>query len=51
MQQQQQSVRSSVADLMARRPTPAEAALILSSPPTGLEGAFARLPARKGNRR
>lgn len=48
--QQQQSVRSSVASLMAREPSPAEAALIRSGPPTGLEGAFALLPARKATR-
>jgi hypothetical protein len=49
--QQQHSVRSSVAGLMARQPTSAEAALILPSAPLGLQAAFAMLPARKRPRR
>jgi hypothetical protein len=48
MQQQHWLRDSSVAAMMARQPTSAEAALILSSVPMGLKGAFALLPARKG---
>lgn len=48
--QQQQSVRSSVAALMARQPTRAEAALILPSATGGLKSAYAMLPARKSGR-
>jgi len=48
---QQQSVHSSVASLMARQPTAAEAGLIKPGTPLTLEEALARLPARKGPRR
>ena len=49
--QQQQSVRTSVAALMASRPTRAEAALIVPGRPDGLDECLARLPARKGPRK
>lgn len=49
--QQQHNVRSSVASLMSRHSSSAEAALILGGTPQGLAGAFAMLPARKGPRR
>lgn len=49
MQQQQHWARSSVAALMAKRPSDMEAALILSRP-VDLAETFALLPARKGKR-
>ena len=48
---QQQSVRSSVAALMASRATGAEAALIVRGRPVELDECLARLPARKGPRK
>ena len=47
MQQQQHWARSSVAALMAKRPSEMEAALIRSRP-MNLADAYALLPARKG---
>lgn len=42
--------QQSVAALMARHPTKAEAALILTGRPVELGECLARLPARKGRR-
>jgi len=47
---EQQWVRSSVAAMMARQPTEAEAALIRPYAALDLKQAFARLPARRGAR-
>ena len=48
MQQHHWLRDTSVAAMMAKQPTSAEAALILSCAPTGLKGAFSLLPARRG---
>jgi hypothetical protein len=51
MQQQHWLRETSVAAMMAREPSSAEAQLILShAAPGGLSGAFAQLPARKVTR-
>jgi hypothetical protein len=47
MQQQHWLRDSSVAAMMARRPTSAESALIRPGDPIGLKGALSLLPARK----